>query len=229
MRSYKEIKTKFKPILFSVPMIQAILSGQKKQTRRIIKNISGECMFCGCTDGDCSNCIEKTGGPCSWVNSDETICSACIDFPTDNAKYQIDDILWVRETFYIDYKGITHYKTDPDQYNYAGLWKPSIYMPKTVARIFLRVEDVSAEYIQDISDKDAIAEGIEIADFISVATKYYKNYIGGVHLFISPKKSFETLWISINGRQAWDENPLVWTYKFSRLEMADIDLDTFLN
>jgi len=91
---------KIKPILFSTPMVQAILEGRKTQTRRVVKTTEGVCFICGCTENDCKKCIEKTGEPCFWMEYDHTLCSACRDLEdVSSAKYQVGDILWIRETW----------------------------------------------------------------------------------------------------------------------------------
>lgn len=48
---------------------------------------SGTCIHCGCTDYDCSQCIERTGTPCYWANQEQTICSACVDTPGEKTSY----------------------------------------------------------------------------------------------------------------------------------------------
>ena len=57
------------------------------------ENPSGNCIHCGCTDYDCSQCIERTGTPCYWVNEEETICSACSDFTLNKTKQDNDTII----------------------------------------------------------------------------------------------------------------------------------------
>lgn len=222
--------TKFKPILFSTPMVQAILDDRKTQTWRIIKETPGVCIFCGCTDEDCSQCIEKTGKPCSWLNQDETVCSACWDFPTDKAKYQVDDVLWVRETFCESNHPIGKYIYKASLFN-TGLklkWKPSIFMPKSAVRIFLKVRNVRAERLQEISDEDCVKEGIiplaMSAMQLAESGQLYFDYTKPTQIFndgIQPFWSFCTLWSSINSAQNWEDNPFVWVYEFERIEKPD--------
>ena len=210
-----------KPILFSTPMVQAILENRKTQTRRIVKTTEGECFLCGCTDVDCRKCIAKTGEPCYWMNDEHTLCSACRGLDNmENAKYQRGDILWVRETWRQDLYSIYDHKADYTERiishpSNKGIWKPSIHMPKAAARIFLEVTDVRVERLYAISEADAIAEGIE-----GSKSKGYKNYVitGAV---TGAKTSFETLWIAINGQESFDANPWVFVYEFKRVERPD--------
>ena len=88
-------------------------------------------------------------------------------------------------------------------------------MPKKRARIFLEVTNVRVERLQDITEEDAIAEGIErvsIAPFVH----RFKNYLCN-NKFIGPKESFKTLWMKINGIDSWKSNPWVWVYEFKQV------------
>ena len=87
-------------------------------------------------------------------------------------------------------------------------------MPKAAARIWLRITDVRAERLQNISEEDAISEGIErnpkAPKEIMVC---YKSYISNDYN-VYPCVSFSTLWQLINGRESWDQNPWVWVVSF---------------
>jgi hypothetical protein len=98
-------------------------------------------------------------------------------------------------------------------------WKPSIFMPKKKCRIFLEITDVRVERLQDISEEDAIAEGIKktwINDDIKQCR--FKNYINDGKGSKSPIDSFNSLWVSINGKDSWKANPWVWVYEFKVVE-----------
>ena len=139
---------------------------------------------------------------------------------------QIGDILWVRESFqYSDeldepfwYK--QKYKEDYTQEAFERIkWKPSIHMPKEAARIFLEVTNVRVERLQDISEEDAIAEGIKktwINDDIKQCK--FKNYINDGKGSKSAIDSFFSLWKKINGEDSLNVNPLVWVYEFKVVE-----------
>ena len=211
-------------------MVQANLSGRKTQTRRIIKSKFGQCMFCGCVDTDCTQCIEKTGNPCYWVDATHTVCSACSNLQnTSKAKYQVGDILWVRETWKISPEQCTwqkySYKADyPYLLSELGKWKPSIHMPKKAARIFLKVTNVRVERLHDISEADAIAEGVRLdPDFGYWCSECSKKGHGASIIcedgfFKTAKEAFRSLWISINGLDSWEQNPYVWVYDFERIK-----------
>ena len=241
-----------KPILFSTPMVQALLDGRKTMTRIIIKQKPGVCMFCGCTDPDCRVCIRLTAEACHWINEEKTLCSACSHLKwTHKAKYQIGDLLWVKETFcltqpfdpetyYFGYKcGIKPYSNNEasNKYNYStpDKWKPSLFMPREAARIWLKVTDVRIERLNDISEEDAIKEGIE-----SHVVKNERNYliyspkektkgifcgpckVDGTYVsktsaFFSDKPAFHSfisLWEHINGSGSSKFNPWVFVYTF---------------
>lgn len=137
---------KEKPILFSTPMVRAILDGRKTQTRRIVK-------------------------PQPYPDLDDRmdpIAKGILLDPLRTVKYQKGMILWVRETwrptlhsFPIgprwDYRATAEEDGAPTE----GPWKPSIFMPKEASRIRIEITNVRIERLWDISKKDAIAEGVQ--------------------------------------------------------------------
>ncbi len=204
---------KIKPILFSTPMIQAIIAGRKTQTRRIIKSKHESGMF------EVSKTLDGIVTGITSINWDERPKN---DFTNDIKPIAVaGDILWVRETWQdsqcFDYSMSGYqYKADKPASTHAeeyGIrWRPSIFMPKEAARIFLKVTNVRVERLQDISQLDAEQEGVKIDDEGMMCWDYLENRWlthDGV-----PEKSFETLWQSINGIDSWDANPWVWVYEF---------------
>lgn len=177
-----------KPILFNTEMVQAILEGRKTVTRRYIKKWQGA--------NDCMGV---------WRNIDEDGKVYIKDYKYDlcwmeekyyikrYAKYQVGDILYVKETWNqlakVDKDGYTHYddlfyvyKADKEQcdlYNDDGMylddthrkWKPSIHTPKEAARIFLRVTNVRVEKLQDIHYYEVYKEGIKSSDICNAKCK----------------------------------------------------------
>jgi hypothetical protein len=87
-------------------------------------------------------------------------------------------------------------------------------MPKAAARIWDEVVSVKAERVQDITEKDAIAEGIELGLFDDGTEtnvfRLYRNYLVSGKFERSPIDSYQSLWTSINGPGSWDANPFVW-------------------
>jgi hypothetical protein len=93
--------------------------------------------------------------------------------------------------------------------------KPSIFMPKEICRIKLQVINIRVERLNDISERDAMAEGIEL----QLPSHLWKNYRIGTapkEGFFSPFSSYETLWRQINGNESWASNPWVWVIEFKR-------------
>jgi len=196
---------KERPILFSAPMVKAILDGRKTVTRRVVKPQppanahqvetwhhpdTKPRFFTWTTAGEISDQWEPL--PCPYGQPGEK--------------------LWVRETW-MDLlgTGIERKTGDHGRYAYAadtppgsygddqrkayGLkWRPSIHMPRAASRITLEVTDVRVERLGDVSESDARAEGVQ-----SVA-------------------EFKELWASINGPSSWDANPWVWVVEFKRVE-----------
>lgn len=193
----------FRPMLFSTPMVKALLEGRKTQTRRIVKlpkeynggNVykNGQFGIKYETNDDVGNIIIKRLSP----------------------KIKIGDIIWVRETFSESLNPNEYcYKADTDNPIYLDKnwkWKPSLFMPKSVCRLFLEITNVRVERIHDISEADAIAEGIEAECFNK--EWWYKNYIENDST-LYPCISYQTLWAKIHGKKSWDENPYVWIYDF---------------
>ena len=126
------------------------------------------------------------------------------------------DILWVRETFLIVPPNMIFYKADPDN-KATGCWKPSIFMPKEACRIKLMIKSIRVERLQDISDEDAKAEGVD--HVIDKITGYcgYDYLSGGYNLMTTPYHGYRSLWKKINGIDSWDKNPWVWVIEFKKL------------
>lgn len=204
-----------KPILFSTPMVKAILEGRKSQTRRVVKpQPEGLPMYCyaGSHKAD----IGK------WHHGDKRY----------TPPYHGDDLLYVRETW-ADLRGMGFgndprtdkpwnfaYKadikpgseSDRARIDFGVKWRPSIHMPKEAARLFLVVKDVRVERLQDISEEDALAEGCDQPDW----PRFVKIHGERKDLF-NAKEAFEYLWDSINGKKyLWASNPWVWVVSFER-------------
>ncbi len=192
------------PILFSAPMIRAILAGQKTMTRRIVKpQPNGFHHSTGKPMGDYSKGI----GPAVMK---EIKC-----------RYgEVGDRLWVREHVWLPPKSITakmlregadtwpkafYVASDPNEGDWCREhgWRstPSIHMPRWASRITLEITGVRMERLQAISEMDAMAEGVEA---------YVKQPVGYRHAFID-------LWRKINGLRSWEDNPFVWAISKRRL------------
>jgi hypothetical protein len=181
-----ETKVRERPILFSGPMVRAILEGRKTQTRRIINP-----KWWRCLDPE---------------NEQDRIAALSM------CPYgQPGDRLWVRETWAMmpDCHPVDSYPvyraTDPgwDDSNSGLRWRPSIHMPRWASRITLEITCVRVERLCEISDEDAIAEGITEQEAED------PTYDGS-----QPAWAFMTLWDSINGFGSWAANPFVWVVEF---------------
>ena len=195
---------KIRPILFSTPMVQAILEGRKTMTRRLADDFI-QMYALSVTN------LENSTFRIETVNSYKII----------NPKVYIGDILWVRETFREYFQMTGH----PYGYKATALedgdpldekWKPSIFMPKSACRIWLEVTNVRLERLLDISEKDARMEGV-ICEKIDAIHKW-KDYSRQGYL-PSAKFSFFSLWEKINGKESVSENPWIWVYEFKKVEM----------
>ena len=204
---------KSKPILFSGPMVKAILDGRKTMTRRIVK-------------------------PQSLFDGKDAIVKR---FPNqEGCPYgKPGDRVWVREqhwfrkddgiTAYFDGSIRTHItagfpnhycpatKPPPDDWpnNHKELGfrsVPSIHMPRWASRITLEITGVRVERLQEISNADAEAEGVRATEWAAKPLPLREQSLSVVKL------AFSHLWESINGKGSWEANPWVWAIAFRRLE-----------
>lgn len=210
------MNNQFKPILFSTQMVQAILEGRKTQTRRVINNIHPDSEF-----HPDLNLLGYT-----FVEPDGKIkvpeMASVIQ-----GKYKVGDVLWVREKFrgLVDcesgkFHSFSYYADMPEEFHkqYPHKWKPSIHMPKAACRLFLEITYVRVERLQDISEQDAIAEGVKFDIQKDIGTFWWDYINGGFNIFLNAYKSFKSLWSSINGADSWNANPWVWVVEFKRIE-----------
>jgi hypothetical protein len=206
-------KSNIKPILFSSPMVQAILRGEKTQTRRIMKE-QPPCQLLSC----------GTSGR-YWADNPEDLRAKYF-----RCKYEIGTILWVRETWRKANGMPTGYRYEwkatalEDGNPIDEPWKPSIYMPKDACRIFLMINKIRIQRVQDISENDSICEGVQELEkghsWLDYEDKTNDYGCG------SAKASYRTLWCKINGKESWDNNPYVFVYDFQILHFDD-DLRNF--
>jgi len=216
-----------RPILFSGPMVRAILDGSKTQTRRVVTDHTSQ--------GNYKASEMLLDDPSTWVDPGPSpagnpgpYLKAHLNAPLVESNHGWDpgdccpevverlyprifpgDLLWVREAF--AYMGDPADKSivwrepwpkwvDGQPHCDRGPWKPSIHMPKWASRLWLRVTDVRVERVQDISPRDAYAEGVPARHGVSVILQ-----------------DFRDLWDSINAKRApWDSNPWVWVVSFER-------------
>jgi len=203
-----------RPILFSAPMVRALLDGRKTQTRRVAKFVS--------PDGDGWH-IHNSGGGMLGADDDAVRVSG-----PDYAPFAVGDRLWVKETWRAGrgYDGARPRDMAP----FSRIWfeaddcndnadaisrkaRPSIFMPRWASRLTLTVTAVRVERLQDISRADAIAEGLTLAsnvleEFWRWPEPHHEN------LWLSPPAAYRHLWNAINGAGAWNANPWVVAVSF---------------
>lgn len=124
----------------------------------------------------------------------------------------IDDILWVRETWAEMPYGYV-YRADeeePEGWDSDDRWRPSIHMPREAARIFLRVDDIWAERIQDISGKDCVLEGCDVDMLHAIGKEFTRGVFHGIWDSTIKKKDLPLY--------GWDANPWVWVVEFERIK-----------
>ena len=269
---------KERPILFSGPMVRAILDGSKTQTRRVAKEFNGMPNLDGilrryphqngCPYGAPGDQEWRTGHITAsgwyyvrglldesiggdtravWVNpewftwgfsQDDDPESIGLDtnITPENVQWKsAGDRLWVRETWQhnigngppIIYRadhGAAQSVYEADLATGAWKvavsgWRPSIFMPRAASRILLEITDVRVQRLQEISDEDARAEGIEYSEGYSVRQHAHVGLAEGDWIPNAPPiPSFRSLWDTIHGPGSWDANPWVWAITFQRLE-----------
>jgi hypothetical protein len=205
---------KQRPIIFNTEMVRAILDGRKTQTRRPFKT----------TEHGIFNGVRKKGSKDEfwvWPNAKSQIINEC-------SLGNVGDRLWVRETMTMEKWPDLHYVcgglsvgTGDEDFsyrteNYRG-FIPSIHMPKWASRILLEVTDIRVERLNDISEADAKAEGINCVTFRNECLGCCEGFThrqddGKCQLARTAKSAFLNLWDSIY-RNA-NTNPWVWVIEF---------------
>ncbi|EPX3567578.1 hypothetical protein KUU66_17855 [Pseudomonas aeruginosa] len=223
---------KERPILFTGPMVRAILEGRKTVTRRVVK-----------PQPDFPGSMVDPNTPFKTLDAG---LHARITCPYGEP----GDRLWVRETWHVgkphdktapadilapllaEGRGITVlytaggwqsvgpagreepiYPDDQPLPDWAGKGRPSIHMPRWACRILLEITAVRVERLQDISEEQALAEGVrgEPCDHARQACADIGCWGD------TAKGAFGFLWESLNGEGSWAENPWVWVVEFKRV------------
>lgn len=207
---------KERPILLNGPMVRATLEGRKTMTRRVIKpQPDGDFMQRGrFSNGEPGFIFERNRK--NWIAPDKP------DMDLIRCPYgQPGDRLWVRETWRpksawsgsmsgcsVEYRagGEKEFDTVRVVPKYQEPWHPSIHMPRWASRLTLEIVSVRVQRLQDISEEDAKAEGVErlsVSEALNIPGTW--------------KGAFADLWKSISGPGSWDANPWVWVIEFKRV------------
>ncbi|WP_230855835.1 hypothetical protein [Pseudomonas syringae group genomosp. 3] len=231
---------KERPILFSAPMVRAILEGRKTVTRREVKvqprssadigSFGRGQPFIRHPDVTKANpeCPYGRPGDRLWVRETWGVISHdfdehgnMIDWKPDRPASKIREMRFGRGY----YSGHVIYRADGEA-AWAGdddgggddrsAWKPSIHMPRIACRILLEITDVRVERLQDISEDQAKAEGVRLYTDHAELGEWW--HVDGIETYSAdPRKSFELLWTSVGGD--WNANPWVWVVEFKRVPL----------
>ncbi|HGF7398999.1 TPA: hypothetical protein AB5B32_001356 [Vibrio cholerae] len=218
------------PMIFNTDMVKALMAGDKVVTRRPVSPQPEP------SDYGYDWWPSKKLGSMVQVSGFEKIdCDYKRDLVEEMARdacpiANIGDLIYVRETFRLfnhsDECGCSDYCSCPPSGtpvyfatcggDSESKWKPSIHMPRAASRLTLKVTDVRIERVQDITEEQAIKEGINKHHQLPA----FKSPIG---YHTSPVYAFEELWNSIYGN--WEENPYVWVIEF---EVIHQNVDKYL-
>ncbi len=231
-----------RPITFSAPMVRAILDGRKTQTRRILKDVppqpSDDAIvhapshdhayfdsYCGARKTP-ANPRGMSDTWCWWTRDDRAGHGCKVRFVPGDRLYVREH--WNTPTAYDDLKPsemggeeAVRYLADGtivrldagDRTTIFGRHRQAMHMPRWASRITLIVEDVRVQRLKDISEADAIAEGIERASLTS-SGQFYRNYDND-GCPIMAYGAYRSLWNILHGPDAWDANPWVVAVSFA--------------
>ena len=228
-----------KPILFNTEMVRAILDGRKTCTRRVIKPQWEECPVCRYVHNE--YIYDKM--------AENVYCARC-GYPLEperRSPYQVDDILYVRETWhrYAKLVGKGEGCHPEGRYGYKASiansedaeepWKPSIHMPKEAARIWLKVTDVRVERLQDIDEDGVWNEGFRFTppcltrvsadghtcDLDGPCTSSIKYCDMTMGELFGRELWNNTIKKSDIDRYGWDANPYVFVIEFVKIDKPE--------
>lgn len=207
---------KERPILFSAPMVQALLAGRKTQTRRAVKPQPVYSDVAGAF----ASWVFKPKGPMQllYPNAEASVLALC-------PYGQRGDRLWVRETYWGDkttkaFRWYVHPDLiNPDRERDHVKLIPGIFMSKAIHRIDLEITGVRVERLQEITEDDASAEGVrrigeQFENFPNDGPNKYTVDVGFHFNQPTAVACYAYLWDHINGEGAWDKNPWVWVVEF---------------
>lgn len=215
-------------LLFTAPMVRAVLAGTKTQTRRLIK-----------PRHDWTMDERDDGAPwpffMDYVHGEPEPVEVPCPYGAPG------DRLWVKETWRAEERGAdaidgVRFRADDafveiaptqaaanewvdayDNGKHGNKWRPSIFMPRWASRITLEVTDVRVERVQSISDADIAAEGVTEAAVrelrVHKSAKAWTDTVGAM-----PRDLWRIVWSTINGAESWGSNPWVWVLSFRRVE-----------
>lgn len=229
-----------KPILMNAPMVRALISGRKTQTRRIMKPQLPDFV---------TSILCYPSNKRDWWPPHPHTSEPWLKYERTCPYGRPGDLLWVRETWaevgnldpgYLVYRATyphclpAELENVPADIRDAGeRWRPSIHMPRWASRLTLRITDVRVHRLQEISENDALAEGLKALSKDGLLIKYGIPDCDGLpgeddhgwhwqDWHPNSRTAFRRLWTLINGPGAWDANPWVWAISFDVIR-ANID------
>lgn len=188
-----------KAIIFSAPMVRAILAGRKTQTRRVVKM------------DPTRGYVKNVRGYDLWHYSDPEAVRACPFGP-------IGRHLWVRETWAPCIGGAcapgnpTLYRADDEPVYNELTWCSPIYMPRWASRITLEVTEIRLQRLNEISEQDAVAEGFAAHPY------YMADGSKDEMMSFAAVDDFATFWANMHGEESLRANPWVWAVTFKQVE-----------
>jgi len=225
---------KERPIIFSAPMVRAILEGRKTMTRRVIKpqpdedglSLNTERQLWLDTSGDLYKCPYGVSGDRLWVRETFAIYQTVnyIRRPDGRAFPEVSDgLAGYRADGFDKIRDFREHIRLTEDLSMEAIeikdnsWRPSIYMPRWASRITLEITDVGVERVQDITEEDAKDEGAPCikGNYFDVVSKDFIDVTEPTCRF-----GFHVLWDSINAKRGfgWDKNPWVWVVEFKEVE-----------
>lgn len=213
-----------RPIIYSGGMVRGLLADQKTATRRLMKpqpspgQDGGHYWPCKVHQSMLHVELELQNGEEGWEGLAEAACP--YGRPGDR--------LWVREAWATDaqvdsiaprelsqgepiwYPADDHLRQTGCSMMSRGKCRPSIHMPRWASRILLEITAVRVERLQDITDEQALAEGVAVCE---------QDLDPGCNCY-SPRELFSILWSSLYGVESWQSNPYVWVIEFRRVEVG---------
>lgn len=215
--------SKERPILFSEPMVRALLAGTKTQTRRVVHGAPDAWAPIG-PEVYSPTVVDRNGdeqpGPDAYGSGNDD-GSDWIRCPYG----QPGDRLWVREAWRTEpaldpcppreiamVGAPVQYEAGPAADVLGGKLRPSIFLPRALARITLLVTGVRVERLNDISEADALAEGVTPKWEPGCSGRLMEAFNG--FSFRPAASAYADLWEQINGPGSWSANPWVWVLAF---------------
>ncbi len=240
-----------KSIIFSAPMVRALIEGRKTQTRRILRpQPAGDITGCG-RFADSRVGLKDDW---EWLTGDQTDIDSVSAAGSFKTRYLEGDRLWVREAWRapktqderrpadmpartmsirfeaggwisnVSFKGDwrpTNESFVNDPPSWIGKLRSSLHLPRWASRITLVVTDVRVQRLQDIGEDDARAEGVNIERYVPVSDSAGMHASGEAEP-TDPVEEYRDLWDSLHGPDAWSKNPWIAAISFRPI-LANID------